>query len=174
MKTKTKTNAGNGVGFTDQELAAFYPALAAFARKLCTGLPKCKYDADDLVQEVMVKAIENRTQFKEGTNLKAWLFLILKNQLLTHKRKFWRVSEDPEEKLSKTLISLPTGTSRLELEEAIQAIAHLPSYRQHPLVLSVNGHDSYQIAEILNIPRGTVKSRISRAREELRKVLEVT
>lgn len=172
--SKDKTNAGDGVGFTDKELAAFYPALLAMGRKLCEYLPHGKYDANDLVQETMLKAIENRTQFREGTNLKAWLFMILRNRLITTYRKYSRVSEDPEDKRAMKLATLPVGTARLELEEALRAMANMSAERQHPLILSINGLEQLEIAKQLNICRGTVKSRLARARNELRKVLELT
>lgn len=168
------TNAGDGVGFFDSDLTNHYSYLLGLAYKLCRDLPHGKYEASDLVQEAMVKAIEHRTQFKEGTNFKAWLCTILRHRLLSEQRKFWRVSEDPDGKIAMRQAIPPVGTARLELADTIKAMAQLPPERQQSLILHARGYESPEISDMLNISPGTVRSRVSRARQELRKVLELT
>ena len=118
------------------------------------------HQAEDLVSEVMLKAITHQHQFQEGSNLRAWLTTILVNAHNMQWKREKRISfvESPPD----TLVSPAMGTCRLELEEVMcKAKPELISY--------VCGMTHDDLAKHFDVPIGTIKSRLSRAREYLRR-----
>jgi len=145
-------------------------------------------DAEDLVQETYLKGYRAFTSFKEGTNLRAWLFRILTNSFINNYRKKQRSFE--EEDLDEVeemylyrrlggLNSSALGMSaedmlfeRLTADEVKDAVEALPTkYREVVLLADVQGFSYKEIAEILGIPDGTVMSRLHRGRAKLQKDL---
>jgi RNA polymerase sigma-70 factor (ECF subfamily) len=151
-----------------RELLSAIPSLRAFARSLGVS----RDAADDLVQETMVKAWANRTKFIPGTNLKTWLFTILRNSFYSEYRRRKREIEDPE-----YIAGVETGPSQiahLQLEDFKLALARVPEDQREALILvGAAGFTYDEAAEICGCPVGTIKSRVNRARERLAKSLDV-
>jgi RNA polymerase sigma-70 factor (ECF subfamily) len=151
------------------ELVALIPHLRAFARSL-TGEPTA---ADDLAQDAMMKAWDARASFELGTNMKAWTFMILRNQFYSEKRRSWRQSQLDQEAAERTLMAVDDPASPVALDELRLGLAMLPSEQRESLVLVGAGGFSYEeAAAICNCAVGTVKSRVSRARRALQSILD--
>ena len=151
------------------ELVRLIPQLRAFARSLC-GNPTA---ADDLAQDAMIKAWSARNSFEMGTNMKAWAFMILRNQFYSDKRRGWRQTELDQETAERTLLAIDDPTAPLALDEVRLGLAMLPSEQREALILVGAGGFAYEeAAEICGCAVGTVKSRVSRARRALQAMLE--
>ena len=152
-----------------RELVALIPHLRAFARTL-TGDPTA---ADDLAQDAMMKAWDARASFEMGTNMKAWTFMILRNQFYSEKRRSWRQSQLDQEAAERTLVAIDDPAAPVALDELRMGLAMLPSEQREALVLVGAGGFAYEeAAEICNCAVGTVKSRVSRARRALQGILD--
>ncbi|MCY1645779.1 sigma-70 family RNA polymerase sigma factor [Caulobacter sp. SL161] len=151
------------------ELVALIPHLRAFARTL-TGDPTA---ADDLAQDAMMKAWDARASFQLGTNMKAWTFMILRNQFYSEKRRSWRQSQLDQEAAERTLVAVDDPEAPVALDELRQGLSMLPAEQREALILVGAGGFAYEeAAEICNCAVGTVKSRVSRARRALQAILE--
>ena len=146
------------------DLVALLPQMRAFARSL-TG---DRTQADDLAQEAMLKAWRGRNGFQPGTNLKAWTFMIVRNQFYSDKRRSWRSQPLDPETAERTLVAVTNPLAGLELDDLRRALAMLPDDQREALILIGAGGLSYEEAsEICGVAIGTVKSRVSRARDRL-------
>ncbi len=144
-------------------------ALRRFALKL-TGH---QHRADDLVQETFLKAWANRDKFNLGTDLRGWLFTILRNTFYSDFRKFKREIEDVDGKRAALLFEEAAQEHAIELNELLAAISDLPEMHRRPIVLmGVYGFSQLEAAEACGCALGTIKSRISRGREKLNHVLD--
>jgi RNA polymerase sigma-70 factor (ECF subfamily) len=151
------------------ELVALIPHLRAFARSLCGDAAT----ADDLAQDTMLKAWRARGSFKLGTNMKAWTFMILRNQFYSEKRRSWRRSQLDQDAAERTLVAVDDPEAPVALDELRQGLAMLPSEQREALILVGAGGFAYEeAAQICNCAVGTVKSRVSRARRALQAVLD--
>jgi len=151
------------------ELAKLIPQLRAFARSL-TGDPTT---ADDLAQDAMLKAWDARGSFEMGTNMKAWTFMILRNQFYSEKRRSWRQVQLDQEAAERTLVAIDDPSSPLALDELRMGLAMLPPEQREALVLVGAGGFAYEeAAQICGCAVGTVKSRVSRARQALADILK--
>ncbi|MEQ9643236.1 MAG: sigma-70 family RNA polymerase sigma factor [Alphaproteobacteria bacterium] len=151
------------------ELVAQLPRLRAFAISLC-GRP---HQADDLVQETLMKALSNRDKFEEGSNIRAWLFTILRNVYFSHHRKMRREVEDIDDSISKAVPTRPEQDGHIEMAEFRQALQELPeSQREALLLVGAAGFSYEEAAQVAGCAVGTVKSRVSRARIRLAEMLE--
>ena len=152
-----------------KELVTLIPHLRAFARTL-TGDPTA---ADDLAQDAMMKAWDARASFQLGTNMKAWTFMILRNQFYSEKRRSWRQSQLDQEAAERTLVAVDDPESPVALDELRLSLAMLPPEQREALILVGAGGFAYEeAADICNCAVGTVKSRVSRARRALHAILE--
>ena len=152
-----------------RELVKLIPHLRAFARTL-TGDPTA---ADDLAQDAMMKAWDARASFQMGTNMKAWTFMILRNQFYSEKRRSWRQSQLDQEAAERTLVAVDDPEAPVALDELRQALKTLPEEQREALILVGAGGFAYEeAAEICGCAVGTVKSRVSRARRALQAALE--
>jgi RNA polymerase sigma-70 factor (ECF subfamily) len=152
-----------------RELVALIPHLRAFARTL-TGDPTA---ADDLAQDAMMKAWDARDSYQMGTNMKAWTFMILRNQFYSEKRRSWRQIQLDQESAERTLVAIDDPASPIALDELRLGLAMLPPEQREALVLVGAGGFAYEeAAEICGVAVGTVKSRVSRARRALHAILE--
>jgi RNA polymerase sigma-70 factor (ECF subfamily) len=150
------------------ELVVLIPQLRAFARSL-TGDPTA---ADDLAQDAMVKAWDARASFEMGTNMKAWTFMILRNQFYSEKRRSWRQSQLDQEAAERTLVAIDDPASPVALDELRMGLAMLPAEQREALVLVGAGGFAYEEAAVIcGCAVGTVKSRVSRARRALLEIL---
>ena len=150
-------------------LVTLIPQLRAFARSL-TGDPTA---ADDLAQDAMVKAWDARASFEIGTNMKAWTFMILRNQFYSEKRRSWRQSQLDQEAAERTLVAIDDPASPVALDELRMGLAMLPAEQREALVLVGAGGFAYEEAAVIcGCAVGTVKSRVSRARRALLEILQ--
>lgn len=153
--------------FLDQ-VTALLPALRAFGRSLCGDPAR----ADDLVQDTVLKAWTNRTQFQSGSNLKAWLFTILRNCYYSELRHRKFEVEDPEGVCAAQLSVAPIHDARLHLRDLNRALQELPHDQREALVLVCATGLSYEeAADVCQVAVGTIKSRIARARDRLIELL---
>jgi len=152
-----------------RELVGLIPHLRAFARTLC-GDPTA---ADDLAQDAMLKAWDARQSFEMGTNMKAWTFMILRNQFYSEKRRSWRQSQLDQEAAERTLVAVDDPEAPVALDELRQGLGMLPIEQREALILVGAGGFAYEeAAAICDCAVGTVKSRVSRARRALQGILE--
>ncbi|SOC81886.1 RNA polymerase sigma-70 factor, ECF subfamily [Ensifer adhaerens] len=148
-----------------EQVVELIPALRAFARILC---PQPE-NADDLVQETLIKAIANINQYTEGTRLKSWLFTIMRNTFNTRYRKREReVIGLPPDSVN-TLVTAPDQEWSARAKEVYAALMRLPDQYREILVLIVIQGESYEDAAVIcDCAVGTVKSRLNRARQRLK------
>lgn len=154
----------------EAELVGFIPDLRAFARTFHRDPSR----ADDLVQEAILKAWTNIEKFEAGTNLKAWLFTILRNTFLSEMRKKAREVEDADGKFAAQLANKPEQEAALEYDDFRRALAKLPDDQREALILvGASGFSYDQAAEICGCATGTVKSRVNRARKKLAELMQL-
>jgi RNA polymerase sigma-70 factor (ECF subfamily) len=145
------------------------PALRAFAWSLCHN----SSDADDLVQDTLIKAWTNREKFEPGTNLRAWLFTILRNTYYTAVVRRRREVRDETGEYAGALRSAPTQDWSIAVHSLQEALRKLPDEHREALVLVGAAGLSYEeAAEICGCALGTIKSRVNRARTRLLKIME--
>jgi RNA polymerase sigma-70 factor (ECF subfamily) len=150
------------------ELIAAIPHLRAFARSLCNDPTM----ADDLAQEALAKAWKARESFEPGTSIKAWTFMILRNQFYSEKRRSWRATPLDAEMAENTLVANDDPTVPMELLELRSALAKLPDDQREALILVGAGGMAYEeAAQVCQCAVGTIKSRVSRARRALEALL---
>jgi RNA polymerase sigma-70 factor, ECF subfamily len=151
-------------------LIAQIGSLRAFAVSLCGDRDR----ADDLVQETLFKAWNHLDSFKEGTNLKAWLFTILRNTYFSERRKRKREVEDADGSYAARLSSRPEQDGHMEMKDFQEALSQLPEDQREALVLVGAAGFSYEeAAEISGCAIGTIKSRVNRARGRLADALHM-
>src|SRR6478735_2753322 len=112
-----------------KELVALIPHLRAFARTLCGDAAA----ADDLAQDAIMKAWDARASFQIGTNMKAWTFMILRNQFYSEKRRSWRQSQLDQEAAERTLVAVDDPESPVALDELRLGLAMLPAEQREAL-----------------------------------------
>ncbi len=145
-------------------------ALKPFALKLTRD----REDANDLLQETMLKAYTNREKYTDGTNLKAWLYTIMKNTFITNYQKMVRRGTfiDTTENLHYINSSGSTinnhAYGNFTMEDIEKALTKLADTYKEPFMMHFTGFKYHEIAEKLSIPIGTVKNRIHIARKELK------
>jgi RNA polymerase sigma-70 factor (ECF subfamily) len=150
-------------------LLELIPFLRAFARSLCGNQEM----ADDLAQETLVKAWQARHMFAAGTNLKAWLFTILRNQFYSDRRRAWRQAPWDQDAAERIPGSSGEQTWAAELSDTARALKSLSDEQREALILVGAGGFSYEdAAAICNCAVGTVKSRVARARRTLVSLLD--
>ena len=152
------------------QLVDVTPRLRAFAMSLCRDASR----ADDLVQETMAKAWKGRSAFVQGTNLKAWLFTILRNTFLSELRKRKAEVEDPDDVFASRVFSGASQDGHMELADFARAYGELPvEQREALLLVGADGYSYNDAALMCGCAVGTVKSRVNRARVKLRELLGV-
>ncbi|WP_424966775.1 MULTISPECIES: RNA polymerase sigma factor [unclassified Dinoroseobacter] len=153
------------------ELVEHLSAMRAFAYSLTRN----SATADDLVQDTLVKAWTNIEKFQVGTNMRAWLFTILRNTFYSMRRKRKREVEDGEGELAGALAQKPDHDGRLQMREFNRAFAKLPDEQREVLILVGAGGFSYEeAADMCGVRVGTVKSRVNRARNRLAEMLDIS
>lgn len=164
------TSAENDAAFKRDLLAAL-PSLRAFAMSL-VGRPD---SADDLVQDTIMKAWAKQHLFEPGTNLKAWLFTILRNEFYSQARKRGREIQDSDGTFTARLATHPSQYGSLDLQDFRKALEKLPDDQREAIILvGASGFAYEEAAEICGCAVGTVKSRVSRARAKLQEILDIT
>ncbi len=146
------------------QVLEFLPAVRAFARSLTRN----RTEADDLVQETLLKALSNIDKFDPGTNLRAWLFTILRNTYYTEIRKRRRENDGMAALAQQDTNIGPSQEWSATLTSLKDALARLPDDQREALVLVGAAGLSYEeAAEVCGCALGTIKSRVNRARAKL-------
>ena len=154
-----------------RELLATLPSLRAFAVSLSGKHDK----ADDLVQDTMMKAWAKQTSFEMGTNIKAWLFTILRNEFYSQMRKRGREVQDSDGIFTERMSVHPPQYGVMDLADFKKALDSLPDdQREAVILIGASGFSYEEAAEICNCAVGTMKSRVSRARTRLQALLQVS
>ena len=152
------------------ELPEHLPALRAFAM----SLTRSSAAADDLVQDTLVKAWSNIDRFQAGTNLRAWLFTILRNTYYSLYRKRGREVQDSEGTYAERMATHGNQESHLDLADFRKALAKLPEEQREVLIMvGATGLSYEETAEICGVAIGTIKSRVNRARTRLAELLSI-
>jgi RNA polymerase sigma-70 factor, ECF subfamily len=147
------------------------PSLRAFAVSLSQNADR----ADDLVQETLVKAWDKQSSFQPGTNLKAWLFTILRNEFYSQMRKRGREVQDSDGAITGRVAVHPAQHGSLDLDDFRKALEQLPEDQREAIILiGASGFSYEEAANICDCAVGTIKSRVSRARSHLQEVLNVS
>ncbi|MBL0341735.1 MAG: sigma-70 family RNA polymerase sigma factor [Bacteroidetes bacterium] len=151
-----------------------YKPLRGYAMKLAQDVE----NANDLVQETMLKAFKNKDKFTEGTNLKGWLYTIMKNIFINQYRRMVNsniFTDDTENQYYINSLSNSGNNgaeSRLAMRDIQSAIESLNENLKKPFMMSFEGYKYEEIAQHLSIPLGTVKIRIHNARQKLQDSLK--
>jgi len=152
-----------------EQLVEMIPSLRAFA----WSLSRDGSQADDLVQDTLIKAWTNREKFQAGTNLRAWLFTILRNTYYSAIVRKRREVQDADGAMAARLTAEPSQDWRVAFTDLREALAKLPDEHREALILVGAAGLSYEeAAEICGCALGTIKSRVNRARAKLLTILE--
>ncbi|MCB9261582.1 MAG: sigma-70 family RNA polymerase sigma factor [Flavobacteriales bacterium] len=150
------------------------PALSSYAMQLTKNIE----DANDLVQETLLKALTYQTRFAEGTNLKGWLYTIMRNSFINNYRRLMRrntfidTTDNTYFLDASDYVTENMGETKFLAKDLEKAIETLPEDLKYTFELNMEGFKYHEIAEQLDIPIGTVKTRIFVAKRRLRKLLK--
>lgn len=153
-----------------RELLKAIPSLRAFGVSLSGAVDR----ADDLVQETLTKAWANRQSFQPGTNFKAWVFTILRNEFYSIMRKKKREVEDADGAIAAGVGVHGGQDSHMDMNDMKAALTKLPPDQREALLLVSASDLSYEeAAAICGVAVGTIKSRVNRARTKLADILQL-
>lgn len=153
-----------------EELVTHLGVLRAFA----LNLTRNGAAADDLVQDTVVKAWKNIDSFQVGTNMRAWLYTILRNTFYSNYRKRRREVQDSDGAFAATLSVKPDHDGRLALDDFMVAFNQLRAEQREALTLvGASGFAYHEAAEMCSVATGTMKSRVNRARARLAELLDM-
>ncbi|MEL6925617.1 MAG: sigma-70 family RNA polymerase sigma factor [Bacteroidota bacterium] len=152
-----------------------YDLLMGFAMRLT----KNRTDAEDLMQETICRAYKNKHRYQPGTNFKAWMTTIMRNSYINlyRKRKTRNTTSEPVETFAYSLESTgpdALAENRVQHSELVDIVHSLSDTYRVAFLMSYQGYQYNEIAEKLQIPMGTVKSRINYARKLLKEKIEAT
>jgi RNA polymerase sigma factor (sigma-70 family) len=159
---------------TTLEFDSKIQGLSRFLRPFALKLTRDNEEANDLMQETMLKAISNREKFSEGTNLKAWLYTIMKNTFITQYHRMVRRNTFIDTTENLHYINSPEHATdnqaggSFAMEDINDALDNLKGEYRDPFLMYFRGFKYHEIAEKLDIPIGTVKNRIHIARKFLK------
>jgi RNA polymerase sigma-70 factor (ECF subfamily) len=155
-------------GATGGDLTALIPYMRAFARSLCQD----KSRGDDLAQDALASAWRHRSAYTPGTNLKAWVSRIVRNQFYSDRRRSWRLSQLDAATAEETLVAVSDPYYAVALDDVRRAMLELTDEQREAVTLiGVAGLTYEEAAEICGCAEGTVKSRVSRGRQRLSAIL---
>ena len=159
----------------NNEICNHRSCLEAYAMKFTRDVE----DANDLVQDTIIKAIRYHYLYTEGTNVRGWLYTIMKNTFINNYRKASRrntlieTTEDLSSFQLHNSADKNRGEDKFVMEDINKALAKLPSEYATPFLRYFEGYKYHEIALELNIPIGTVKTRIHMARQNLKSQLKM-
>ena len=147
------------------------PRPRRYARALTRNLAR----SDDLAQDTLARAIAKEHLWQPGTNLRAWLFTLMHNQHVNNVRRIAREGLTVElDAVSSSLMATTDPTSSRQPRELDRALSQLPDeQRQTILLVGPEGMSYQEAAEIFNVPVGTVRSRLSRGRDNLSRLMDL-
>lgn len=150
-------------------IASEIPRLRRYAR----ALVRTQETADDLVQDTLVRALSKIHLWEPGTDLRAWLFTLMHNQYVNFVRRAVREGTQTSLDAAIALGHQANQQTSLTLRDLEASLARLPDeQRQVVLLIGLEGMRYEEVADILNVPVGTIRSRLSRAREALREMMD--
>ncbi len=153
-----------------EEIVEHIGAMRAFAMSLSRN----HATADDVVQEALVKAWSNLDSFEAGTNMRAWLFTIVRNTYFSLHRKRSREVEDVDGVMAESLSQKPEHDGRLVFRDFASAFNELSDEQREVLILvGAQGFAYEEAAEMCGVAVGTIKSRVNRARVRLAELMEI-
>ena len=160
---------GNQMSDFHYRLEEQIPRLRRYAR----ALTRDKQRADDLVQDTLVRALAKQHLYQDGTNLRAWLFTLMHNQHVNDVRRAGREGGNIDvAEVASLLVATSDPTGSRQLRELERGLAALPiEQREAILLVGLEGMRYDEAAAVLNVPIGTVRSRLSRGRDALRQLL---
>ena len=169
MTTRAQSGADSVASEDPRDaLVTHLSSLRAFAISLCRNTAA----ADDLVQDTIVKAWTNIDKFQPGTNMRAWLFTILRNSYFSSLRKTRREVADPDGIHAAGLFTKPDHDGRLAFSDFRRAFDQLtPEHREVLILVGASGFSCEEAAGMIGVAEGTVKSRTSRARKRLAELM---
>ncbi|HEX6333687.1 MAG TPA: RNA polymerase sigma factor [Flavisolibacter sp.] len=141
-------------------------------RPFAITLTRDPESARDLCQETLYKAFAYRQQYRQGTSIRAWLFTIMKNVFINEYRRSLRKRRVMENVRQHHPVSAPPAEQQVHVREITAAIHGLSDSAKAACLLYLEGHKYQEIAEALDEPLGTIKSRIHFAKKELQKKIE--
>ena len=154
--------------------------LSATLRPAALNLTRDADDAKDLVQETLLKALVNRDKFRVGTNLKAWLYTIMRNTFINNYNKITKRNQNIDVNeyfqyfnTDENYITQNGATTSFVMSDLHAAIGELEEAYRTPFMMYYIGYKYLEIAEKLRIPIGTVKNRIHIARKDLKAKLTI-
>ncbi len=151
-----------------EQLVDHLPALRAFA----ISLTRNGATADDMVQDTIIKAWTNIDKFQAGTNMRAWLFTILRNTYYSNRRKQRREVADVDGVFTAHLSEKPAHDGRLQMTDFNKAFVKLPDEQREALILvGASGFSYEEAADMCGVAVGTIKSRANRGRAKLVEIL---
>jgi len=152
------------------EIVEHVKPMRAFALSLTRDMSA----ADDLVQDTIVKAWSNIDKFKPGSNMRAWLFTILRNTFYSGRRKSRRMVSDVDGALTDTMSVKPEHDGTLAMADFRRAFEQLPDEQREALTLvGAQGFSGEEAAALCGCAVGTIKSRVNRGRRRLAELLEL-
>ena len=152
------------------EIVEHIKTLRAFA----LSLTRNSAVADDMVQDTVEKAWVNIDKFQQGTNMRAWLFTILRNTYYSSHRRAKREVADPEGKMVEQLSEKPAHDGRLQMADFRTAFAQLPDEQREVLLLvGASGFSYEEAADMCGVAVGTIKSRVNRGRKRLAELMHI-
>jgi RNA polymerase sigma-70 factor, ECF subfamily len=152
-----------------QKLEETIPAL----RRYAWALLRNESDADDLVQDCLLRAIDRIDTFRTNGELRPWLFTIMHNLYVSRWRRKRRQGEIVTDDAEADLAVSPPQPASMEVRDVLRGLDALPDdQRQVLLLIAVEGFQYDEVARMLDVPTGTVMSRLSRARDRLRDFIE--
>lgn len=164
---------------TGQEYSSQIVKVSKSLKPFAIKLTKDVEDANDLLQDTLIKGYTNRDKFSDGTNLKAWLFTIMKNTFITNYQKMVRrntfidVTDNLHFINSMENSAQNLGNSTFVQSDLVKALNKLEEDYLSPFMMYFSGYKYHEIAVSLEIPIGTVKNRIHIARKELKEMLHM-
>ncbi len=176
-----RSAAGSSVSFDEgvdaaqaglhRDIESVLPNLRRFARSLTHDA----VDADDLVQQCLARALGKVQLWKAGTDLRAWLFRILHNEYVSQIRRAARHGTAVDwSEYESTLTCAPGQIEQLEIRDLVRALTSLPEeQRTAVLMIGLAKGDYYEVASACKVPVGTIRSRLSRGRKNLRALMSV-
>jgi RNA polymerase sigma-70 factor (ECF subfamily) len=152
---------------------------AEFLKPFAITLTRDTEEAKDLFQETLFRAISNKDKYNVGTNIKAWLYTIMRNIFINNYRRKAKQNtifdSSPNEFLlnsSPSVVINNNAESNLRIKDIQLAVHHLPEIFRNPFLLYFDGYKYHEIADMLHEPLGTIKSRIHFARKLLKEQIE--
>lgn len=170
--SSTKTAASSTCSSdTEKSILAAFDKFIPSLRGYATLLLGSVWEADDLVQETLLRAWRYRGTYQPNTNMRAWLFRILRNEFLTWTGRP-RLLQDVDGRLSEQLVSADDQEWSMHYKDVLAALQQLTPLSREALALMAAGNTYEEIAAVCGCSLGTVKSRISRARSTLTELVE--